>query len=180
MKMKLIHHHHRVKAPSNLDQINIEPLKVHLNPYLKGRHHKPNVLWGHPKYPPTQSNKVAQAIYNRKQGPNPLLTKKQLDYRRNPYPHLSRFKKLVKLNKAKSHGSSKYDYNDYNDDREFDKDFESEKTRKHPIFGLSSLDQLPSIDFRSLAPVYVKNVDYETFYKLNPYFHLPLPQYNSK
>ena len=195
MRYNLIHHHHRVK-PKHLDQINMEPLKVHLNPYLKDLHHRPNKLWGHPKWPPS---KINQPAYNKKQRPSASLLKKQLEYRRNPYPHLQRFKHLVKFN-GKSQGSKldDYDYHqkDYQNEHhpkhhekghrekenhkddldDFDKDFDHHK-RKFPNFNnmIANLDQLPSIDFRSLAPVYVKNIDFDSFYKLNPYFMLPLP-----
>lgn len=183
MKYNLIHHHHRVKP--NFDQINMEPLKVHLNPYLKDMH-KPNKLWGHPKWPPSKFN---QAAYNKKQRPKPGQLKKQLEYRKNPYPHLNRFRHLVKPI-GKSQGSKldnidyhqkdrqphhKHSHHEHKDDLDdFDKEFD--EGRKFPSFNtIANLDQLPSIDFRTLAPVYVKNIDFDSFYKLNPYFTLPLP-----
>lgn len=188
MKLNLIHHHHHRVKP-HLDQINMEPMKVHLNPYLKKKHHRPNIKHGDPKFP--LSNQINQVVYNKKQGPDRFLIKKQNEYRRNPYPHLNRFKNFVKSNhnqakSAKSSKSSKLDQYDYHEDDksfdDFDKDFEKEKSSRsfgsmNSMFGLANLDQLPSIDFRSLAPVYVKNIDYDTFYKMNPYFTLPLPQY---
>ena len=179
MKYNLVHHHHR--AQPNYDQINMKPLKVHLAPQLKDMH-RPNKLWGHPKWPPSKFN---QAAYNKKQRPSASLLKKQLEYRRNPYPHLKRFRHLVKLN-GKSQGSKldNFDYHqkdhhqtgkEHKDDLDdFDKEFDRE--RKFPNFNMiTNLDQLPSVDFRSLAPVYVKNIDIDSFYKLNPYFTLPLP-----
>lgn len=176
MKHSLIHHY-RMKP--NLDQINMKPLKIHLNPYLKDKHHRPNKLWGHPKFPPSKINQVA---YNRKQAPDPILVKKQLEYRRNPYPHLKRFKYLAKPNKLspKTKNQKLNEFDDAFSKDDFDQNFQKERKFSNFIFGHTNLDQLPSIDFKSLAPVYVRNIDYETFYKLNPYFSLPLPQYSSK
>ena len=190
--LNLIHHHHRIK-PTNLDQINMEPLKIHLNPYLKGLHHRPNKFWGDHESRKYPVNKLNQSNYNRKQSPSASQIKKQVNYRKNPYPHLKRFKYLANFNQGKTHHNAKLNNLDYHlvkkekdnshltDD--FDKDFnddkEFEKERKYPNFNVefASLDRLPSIDFRTLAPVFVKNIDYDSFYKLNPYFTIPLPQY---